>query len=255
MIQDGLKFFFNIIIVLMLNLGLVAESRELIQLPVEELARESVAPIFEKNESVKNRNIVTEKRVEGNFFYGWALTEPIANVSKLGLSFYYHTTEENAYGMIFMKNFSGVSTYAKQLKDEYQLDFTRAPMPEASLFFDYNALAFYGKMSLSKTTVANYHFFGSLSAGAIKYSHKTYPAIATGLGQKFYFSKDLSLRFDFRIFVQQAPVPFLKCEPGKHEGIKNSTTDSCNEPAPSYSDFNERISLSSVIDIGLSYLF
>jgi hypothetical protein len=58
-------------------------------------------------------------------------------------------------------------------------------MPEASLFFDYNLKAFYGKMSISKNTVTNYHFFGSLAGGMIKYSNKTYPAIAAGLGQKF----------------------------------------------------------------------
>ncbi|MBL7545465.1 MAG: outer membrane beta-barrel domain-containing protein [Bdellovibrionaceae bacterium] len=230
-------------------------AKELIQLPLEELARESVSPVFDINDSVRNRNIVTQKKYEGSVFYGWSLTEPIANVSKIGLSGYYHPSEDDAYGLMFIKNFSGVSYYAKQLFDQYKLDFTRAPSPEASLFFDYNLKAFYGKMSLSKNTVTNYHFFGSLAGGIIKYSHKTYPAIATGLGQKFYFNKKLSFRFDFRIFLNQAPIPFLKCEPGKHEGIKNSTADSCNEPAPKFSDFDERFTITSVIDLGISYLF
>ncbi len=232
-----------------------AYPKEMIQLPTEELARESVSPVFDINDSVRNRNIVTKEKFEGAIFYGWALTEPIANVSKLGVSGYYHRNEEDAYGLIFMKNFSGVSHYAKQLNEQYKLDFTRAPMPEASLFFDYNLKAFYGKMSISKNTVTNYHFFGSLAGGMIKYSNKTYPAIAAGLGQKFYYDKNFSFRFDFRVFLNQAPIPFLKCEPGKHEGIKNSTTDSCNEPAPSYSDFSERLTITSVIDIGVSYLF
>lgn len=230
-------------------------SKDLIQLPSEELARESVTPVFDVNDSVRNRNIITQKRLEGSIFYGWALTEPIANVSKIGFSAYYHQSEDNAFGLMFLKNFSGVSYYAKQLNDQYKLDFTRAPMPEASLFLDYNLKAFYGKMSISKNTVTNYHFFGSLAGGLIKYSHKSYPAVAAGLGQKFYYDKNFSFRFDFRIFLNQAPIPFLKCEPGKHEGIKNSSTDSCNEPAPSYSDFSERFTITSVIDLGISYLF
>ncbi len=235
--------------------SLTAFPKELIQLPTEELARESVTPVFDVNDSVRNRNIITASKFEGALFYGWALTEPIANVSKLGLSGYYHTTEENAYGLMFAKNFTGVSYYAKQLFDEYKLDFTRAPMPEASLYFDYNLKAFYGKMSISKNSVTNYHFFGSLAGGLIKYSHKTYPGIAVGLGQKFYYDRKFSFRFDFRIFLNQAPIPFLKCETGKHEGIKNSPTDSCNEPAPTYSDFSERLTITSVIDLGVSYLF
>jgi outer membrane beta-barrel protein len=156
---------------------------------------------------------------------------------------------------MFLKNSAGVSYYAKQLFDEYKLDFTRAPMPEASLLLDYNLKAFYGKMSLSKSTVTNYHFFGSLAGGMIKYSHKTYPTVAVGLGQKFYYDKKFSFRFDFRIFLNQAPIPFLKCQAGKHEGIKNSPTDSCNEAPPSYSDFSERLTITSVIDLGVSYLF
>ena len=247
-------FYLNILLIFVL-LNRTVVAKDLIQLPSEELARESVSPVFDINDSVRNRNIVTQKRFEGSIFYGWALTEPIANVSKIGLSGYFHQSEDNAYGLMFIKNFSGVSYYAKQLNDEYKLDFTRAPMPEASLFLDYNLKAFYGKMSISKNTVTNYHFFGSLAGGLIKYSHKSYPAVAAGLGQKFYYDKNFSFRFDFRIFLNQAPTPFLKCEPGKHEGIKNSTTDSCNEPAPKYSDFSERFMITSVIDLGLSYLF
>lgn len=250
MIQRGIKYL--MIFLLVVPAG---RAKDLIQLPQEELARESVTPVFEKNDSVRNKNIITENKIEASFFYGWALTEPIANVSKLGLSGYYHTSEESAYGLIFSKNFSGVSHYAKQLNQEYNLDFTRAPMPDSGLFFDYNWKAFYGKLSLSKHLVTNFHFFGTLAAGITKYPHKTYPGIAVGLGQKFYFNKKVSFRFDFRIFANQAPIPFLKCEPGKHEGVKNSTTDSCNEAAPKYTDFSERITLTSVIDLGLSYLF
>lgn len=231
-----------------------AYPRELIQLPTEELARESVSPVFDINDSVRNRNIVTQKRLEGNVFYGWALTEPINNVSKLGLSAYYHTTEDVAHGIMFAKNSAGVSSYAKQLRDQYSLDFTRAPAPEASLFYDYNVKAFYGKMSLSKNLVTNYHILGTLAGGIIKYSHKTYPAIAVGLGEKFYFTKNISLRLDFRIFLNQAPIPFLKCESGKHGGVKISAA-SCNEPPPAYGDFSERFTITSVIDFGLSYLF
>lgn len=250
MVRKGIKIIIIFILILQ-----PCRVRALIQLPVEELAKESVTPVFDKNDSVRSRNIVTANKMEMSFFYGWALTEPIANVSKLGFSGYYHASEENAYGLMLSKNFSGVSTYAKQLNDEYKLDFTRAPTIDSSLFFDYNWKAFYGKFSLSKYIVTNFHFFGTLAAGLLKYPHKTFPGVAAGLGQKFYFNKNFSFRFDFRVFVNQAPIPFLKCEPGKHEGIKNSTTDSCNEPAPKYSDFSERLTLTSVLDLGISYLF
>lgn len=233
---------------LMLN-GLFAVSAraesDLIELPTEELAKESVTPIFDKNPSTKNRNIITEKKFDLNGFYGWALTEPIASVSKFGLTLYYHTSENSAWGLMFAKNFSGVSTYAQQLKKQYNLDFGRAPAPESTLMLDYNLKAFYGKMSLTKKSVLNMHVIGSLMGGMVKYQHKTYPAMALGLGQKFYFTKSWGLRLDLRVYAHNAPIPFLKDK----DKLKEPN------PAPEYSEFQERMTITSVLDVGLSYLF
>ena len=219
-------------------------AKDYIDLPEEELARESVTPVFDENPSVKNRNIVTSERLDLNAFYGWAMTEPINNVSKLGLTLYYNTSEENAFGFMFAKNFAGVSSYANQLKDQYQLDFSRAPYPDSTMMFDWNRKFFYGKMSITKRTVFNLSLYSSLMAGMIKYVHKSYPGIAFGIGQKFYFTKSWALRMDLRIFMNTAPIPFL----GDNKLKLGSAV-------PSYSDFSERMTTTSVIDVGVNYLF
>jgi len=227
-----------------MTIGLPTLASDLIELPQEELAKESVTPVFDKNPSTKNRNIMTEKKIDMNAFYGWALSEPIANVSKLGVTLYYHTSEEHSFGVMFAKNFAGVSTYADQLKKQYSLDFTRAPAPDSTLLLDYNLKAFYGKMSITKKTVLNMHVYGSMAGGLVKYEHKSYPAVAVGLGQKFYFGKSWGLRLDLRLYAHQAPIPFL----GDNK-LKPSTA------APSFSEFKERLTLTSVLDVGVSYLF
>lgn len=221
-----------------------ASETNMIELPTDELAKESVTPVFDKNVSTKNRNIVTAKKFDLNTFYGWALSEPIASVSKLGLTAYYHTSEDHAWGLMFAKNFAGVSTYAQQLKNQYSLDFSRAPAPEMTLMADYNLMAFYGKMSLSKKNVLNMHVLASLAGGFVKYQHKTYPAIAAGVGQKFYFSKSWGLRVDLRLYAHNAPVPFL----GNNK-LKEAS------PRPEYTEFNDRMTLTTVLDVGMSYLF
>lgn len=220
-------------------------ASNMIDLPDEELARESVTPTFDKNPSTKNRNIVTEGKVDLNLYYGTALTEPIANVSKIGLSGYYHTSEHSAWGLMLNKNSTGLSTYAEQLRNTYNLDFTKAPAPDMTAMLDYNHKAFYGKMSITKKTVINLHLFGTLSAGVVKYVHKTYPAVAFGAGQKLYFSKSWAFRFDFRVFMHQAPIPFLK------DKLKSTSSGY----PPSFSDFSERLTTTSVLDLGISYLF
>jgi outer membrane beta-barrel protein len=213
------------------------------ELPADELAKESVTPIFDKNISTKNRNIVTEGKFDVNGFYGWALSEPIASVSKLGLTAYYHPSENHAWGLMFAKNFAGVSIYAQQLKERYSLDFSRVPAPEMTLMADYNLNGFYGKMSLSKKTVLNMHVLGSLAGGVVKYQHKTFPAVAIGAGQKFYFSKSWGFRFDLRLYIHNAPVPFLA------DKLKVASAP------PEYSEFKERLHYISVLDVGVSYLF
>lgn len=240
MLKNGFKAALIIVLALMLHKAAFAE---VVNLPTEELAQESVLPVFDKPVSVKNRNVVTAGRIEVDGFYGYAMTEPIANVSKLGLGIYYNSSEAHAWGLLIAKNFAGLSSYADQLDQQFSLDFSRAPSPEMTIMGDYNLKAFYGKMSLTKSLVFNTLLYGSASVGAVKYVHKTYPAVAVGIGQKFYFTKQWALRFDLRLYANQAPIPFL------NGALKPS------DPKPDYSDFQERLTYTTNLDVGLSYLF
>ena len=222
-----------------------AFASEVVELPKEELAQESVLPVFDNPTSVKNRAVVTQGHVEFGGYYGTALTEPIANVSKLGATLYYHTSEDHAFGVTYSKNFAGQSSYANQLNSKYNLDFSRSPAPDYTLMADYNIKMFYGKMSLSKSLVLNLVLFGTASLGTVKYVHKSYPAAALGVGEKFYLNSQWALRFDLRLYGHQAPIPFLSGDPG----ILASNSK------PSYFDFKERMTYTTNMDFGVSYLF
>ncbi|MFM6927114.1 MAG: outer membrane beta-barrel domain-containing protein [Bdellovibrio sp.] len=241
MLKNGLKAFFIIVAALLLHK--TAFAADVVELPTEELAKESVLPVFDRSVSVKNRSVVTAKRFDVDVFYGLALTEPIYDVSKFGLGVYYNMNENSALGILFAKNSSGVSTYANQLHTQYQLDFNRAPKPEMVGMLDYNLKFFYGKMSLTKSLVINTILYGSGSVGMVKYENKTNPAIAVGLGQKFFFTPHWAFRFDLRLYANQAPIPFLK---GK---MKDTDTK------PSFDEFDERLTYTTNLDLGLSYLF
>lgn len=232
----------------------VAFAAEVVELPTEELAQESVYPVFDKPVSVKNRNVTTAGRFELGGYYGNALTEPIFNVSKIGFAGYYHWSEEHAIGLFFESNMSGLSKYGEQLKDvpgasggNVKLDFTRAPAPETTLMVDYNFKAFYGKMSLSKSMVFNLSTFGSASAGFVKYQNKSYPGLAAGLGQKYYLGRKFSIRWDLRMFINNAPVPFYQAT-GPYTLNPGGT-------APPFDQFSERMTYTTNLDVGLAYMF
>lgn len=245
MLKNGFKAVMIIVLALLLHKAAFAAS-EVVELPPEELAQESVLPVFDKPVSVKNRNVVTAGKFDVDVFYGYAMTEPIANVSKLGLGVYYNWSEEHAIGLFFANNMSGLSDYAKQIEKTpaTHLDLSKAPMPKNTIMADYNLKAFYGKMSITKSLVFNTVLYGSGSLGVVQYEHKTYPAVAVGLGQKFYFNRDWALRFDLRLYANQGPVPFLGGSK-MHEGT----------PRPSFDEFQERVLYTTNLDIGLSYLF
>ena len=148
-----------------------AFASEVVELPKEELAQESVLPVFDNPTSVKNRAVVTQGHVEFGGYYGTALTEPIANVSKLGATLYYHTSEDHAFGVTYSKNFAGQSSYANQLNSKYNLDFSRSPAPDYTLMADYNIKMFYGKMSFLSKILRGYILNPSISYFILKFKY------------------------------------------------------------------------------------
>lgn len=242
------------LVVVVIVAGLLAQraSAEVIELPPEELAKESVLPVFDRPVSVKNRNVVTAGKIDVNLMYGLALSEPIYNTSRFVFSAYYNSSEDNAFGLIYSKNSGGLSTYANQLNEEFKLDFSRAPSPQQSIMGDWDWKMYYGKLSVTKNAVVNMHLYSTLAAGIVQFQHKSYPAVAPGLGQKFYFGKSFALRFDMRLFMHQAPIPFLDSKGCTRPGINTSCT---TQPLPSYGDFEERLTFTTALDAGLSWMF
>lgn len=214
-----------------------------VEVPEDELAQESVYPIFDDAPSVKNRNVVTSGNIDVGLFAGLALTEPIANSTKMGLTLNYHFNEVHMLGIYFTANSSGLSRDAQGLKDDFKLDFNRAPKPKNSLFLDYNYKPFYGKLSITKNGVINTIIYGSASLGMVQYEHKSYPGLGLGIGERFYFTNHFSMKVDLRVFGHSAPIPFKK-------GAILET-----DPVPDYSSFKERLTYTTNLEVGLNYLF
>jgi outer membrane beta-barrel protein len=215
-----------------------------LELPDDELAKESVLPVFEKPGMVRSRNVKTEKRFEMGLYYGWLMTEPIFDTSRIGAAGYWHTNEDTAWGGVFYAHSTGLSSYARQLKGPgFGLDFDRAPKPLYSINIDYNKKLFYGKMSVSKTTAINTHLQALFGGGLTQYeNNKNYLNLSVGVGYKFYLSQNLSFRTDLRLLIHQAPTPFKR-------GALTAPAD------PGFGVFDERIHYTNTLDVGVNYLF
>ncbi|MFN7262710.1 MAG: outer membrane beta-barrel domain-containing protein [Pseudobdellovibrionaceae bacterium] len=225
----------------------LSSSAEVIEFPSEELAQESVLPKFDRPLSVKNRNVETAKKIELGAYYGWNVLEPILNPSKFGLIGAYHVNEDAALSLNFSMWMKGLnSQYTDGLKNSsnINLDFSRSPQLNYSAYGYYEWKMFYGKISVTKSAVKNTHIYPMLGAGVTSYENKTYPGIAGGIGQKFYFGKAFALRADFRYQYAQQPSPFkaLALRPG-------------TDAVPAKSSFKDKWALSNHLEFGFSYLF
>lgn len=239
-----MKFLIAIFFILLFNISAFAET-EVIEFPEEELATESVLPKFDRTVAVKNKFIEFSKRYELGGYFGLALNEPFFNTNKVGLSGTYHLSEDGGINVMYSHWLGGVSSYSKQLEDEFGLDFSRAPAPKGLLLASYELKAYYGKMSLSKKVTTHLSLYGLFGLGMAIFENKSYPALNLGLGQKFFFTKNLAARFDLRLVMHNAPVP--TSAPDK--GLRT------NRPVPEKSEFDDSLTYNTNLDIGLIYLF
>lgn len=223
--------------------GLCSSADE-IDVPKDELAQESVYPTFDNTVSVKNRNVQDNETYDVGLFGGLAITEPIANTVKYGISIHYHFSPIHSFGLLLAVNSTGLSKDALGLKSDFGLDFTRVPRPEFSVLSDYNYKLYYGKLSVTKNGVINTSIYTSASAGLIKFTHKSYPALALGVGERFYLTNNFAFKVDFRFFINNAPIPFKTG--ALREGI---------DPVPTYDSFAERITYTTNLEVGINYLF
>jgi len=217
-----------------------------VELPSEELARESVVPKFENPVSVKNRNIVLTGKFEVGPYFGLNFSEPIENQTKFGVNLGYHLNEDHAIVLNYAQWISGLNTqYTSGLSSASSraIDFTRAPALQNSAWFHWEPTLFYGKISITKLTVLNLHFYPIVGLGETTYSNKMYYGADVGGGFHFYFNKTWALRSDLKVQYSGKPNPFLT-------GFMK-----VGDPVPSPAQFGDEYVLSTIFDLGVIALF
>lgn len=190
----------NKLLFLILILGAALASAQKIDFPQDELPSESVEPILDSPKAVLNKKQTFAKKFEVGFVPGWNLSEPFYNNLYLGFSAVYNISEENGFGIKYLKWGSGLSDYAGQFTS---LDFNRAPAPSQYVGFSYEHRPLYGKVSLSKENVSPFLLYLSMDVGYLDYLSRKTPSLGLGVGQKIYFNPHLGMGFGLNLKMQQ----------------------------------------------------
>jgi outer membrane beta-barrel protein len=180
-------------------------SAETIQFNESELARESVYPIFDQPEAVKKRTVPTSGRVELGAFGGTSLNDPFYDVYPVGITIDYHLSEVHSLGLVGGFAVSQSTKYNKQLRDQFSTTFLdQAPYPKTYGLLEYQFTPYYGKISVTKQSVANLSISGLLGVGMMNQNSENGPVFSAGINERFFFSPNFGLRADLRaLFYQQ----------------------------------------------------
>ncbi len=238
-----------IFLALLLSAQAFAED---IEVPEEELARESTLPVFNRRRAVLNRNVLTAERIEVGLGAGMEANEPYYNDYMMALQGTYNYNETQALNITGLYWAPGLSSYGNQLKagrkhspaqpnDFAAFDASKAPHPAWGLFANYEYIAYYGKISVTKQNVMNLNLFGIFGLGYINMGAASTFGFNVGVGQNFFFTKNVGFRFDLRWLIFQGPDPTSKAlDP--------------NQAAPSANAFSNRIFYNSQLGLALVYI-
>ncbi len=181
-----------------------AEEQE-IRFSEDDLARESVYPVFDEKIAVLKRKVTTEKRFEFNLSGLLLFNEPFFNPTGFGGSVGYHFTELHAVHIMggFLSN--APSQYVDSIRIASDQNYTYAPAPKNYIVALYEFTPFYGKLSVTKNTI--WHLGLNFTAGVGGYSVGTemLPAIVVGLGQKIFFGSRWGLNVDLKTLTFNGP--------------------------------------------------
>lgn len=250
--KESLSKILSFVLVSFLTQAAHAEVK--ISFPDEELATESVLPVFEDRVAVKNRKVNHKGKFEINLMGGLVTSEPIYDPITYGLSLTYHFNNTKAIHIMAASFSDGLSGSGKSLRNGeviggsgaatgIEFDATRAPHKEFLLAAHYQYTAYYGKISLTRDNIMNMTLSGLIGGGFYAMDGLTAPTVNLGVSQRLYFTSRVALRFDLLFSIFNGP-----------DITSGGVLDRSNLPGPDAGAFEKSIQFDSNLYFGLSLL-
>jgi outer membrane beta-barrel protein len=190
-------------------------AADAIEFPEEELAKESVLPVFDKKVAVRDRIVNTTGRFELGGGGGLNLIEALYNNITFNALASYNFDEMQAFTLQAIFPSTSLSNMGKDLQagkglNNKKFDASKAPAPEYLVSGLYQYTAYYGKISMTKESTMNLSLHGMAGGGMVSWGDSMEPMLNVGMGQKLYFTPNVALRFDLNLMMYQGPDPTSK---------------------------------------------
>ncbi len=232
------------LVLAVLLMSFSAFAQEVVEIPEEELARESVLPIFDTPDVVKNRNVPLTNRLEFGAFLGTNVNEAFYDQILYGGQATYHLSEHSGIQFLFSMINATSSQYVPQLNEVSTppLRYENLPKPKYFYLAAYEFTPYYGKISITKQSVLNLTTFASLGFGMFALGDTQIPTFSIGIGQNFFFGKSWGIKVDMKSLI--------------YEGIDPVSVDvnSYGGQTPPVADFKRQTVVNFCVSAGLVFL-
>ena len=227
-------------LIFLLGSPLFAEAVE-IRFPEEELAAESVLPVFENNKKVTmNRRVQLKNKLGISGSFSGRMDEPFLHPFAFSgaLEFFFNETHGvRLSSLYFWPGLSRIGlNVISEMKERYEVSFDPGKVhhPQYGFFLSYALAPFYGKISLAANLVTNLNFSMYVGLGMLsldldynRYSSDlqwTYASLIE-FNQKIFIGQKFYLYGVLNFLIYHAPNP-VWCRVFAPE--KNVGDDSCD---------------------------
>ena len=251
------KIFIGMVVVFCFIENAIAQDD--VRLTDKELARESVLPVIENPESIRNRNVSKAGSLSLYPLGGVVVNNPFFLNLALGGTIGYHFNEYHSVNLFGAYMYSTKTQYVNQIigdeqllnanggRNRYLQGFENFPKANLLALLMYEFSPLYGKMSFSKNMVLNTDLLLSLGGGTIIFSGGAYlPAFTVGLGQRFYFGKNWGIRFDLIGLMYSGP---------NYTSFKGGDGTVPKDTSYVLDDFNRQFTFHFLCSVGFVVLF
>lgn len=148
---------------------------------------------------VQNRAYSKKGKLEFSVMGGILYSDPFLSVTPVGGSIGYHFSEYLSLHALGFKHFVTPSSALQTFQSESSGGTVNANIPRYYVGLEGMGSLFYGKLSVLGQAIIYYDFYLTLGGGATNTESGTYATPTIGLGQRFYSSRHISIRLDYRM--------------------------------------------------------
>ncbi|MBU6376656.1 MAG: outer membrane beta-barrel domain-containing protein, partial [Bdellovibrionales bacterium] len=178
---------------------------------------------------VQNRAYSKGKKLEVGLMSGVTFSDPFLTIQQVGVDAGWHLSESIGFHLLAWKSLVGSSSALRTFEQEKQAT-TNTNKPRDYVGAEMMGSLLYGKLSVLGKSIIYYDFHLLAGVGSMGTESGRYFSPSIGIGQRFYLTRTLSIRLDYRLqyFREAILEKQIVTKIGQTTGERNNWSNTIN---------------------------